>query len=197
MGAVRGARWWSGSPAHLAWDNAIVSACALLPASHGRAVWAFPPELAERRMRAHHRRCAPGRDPAALYELLDALRAGGARATFFVTAGYAECLPDERSRWATGRPAQWPRMAPRVKAEWRAAVRTALHQLFARAAAVAANASAPAAAPASEDLGLAEPARGMLVAGSTRRRALRSRRRWAQVVRGLGYRIALAQSASD
>mmetsp|Transcript_34328 Transcript_34328/g.85554 ORF Transcript_34328/g.85554 Transcript_34328/m.85554 type:complete len:103 (-) Transcript_34328:592-900(-) len=80
-------------------------------------------------MRAHHRRCAPGRDPAALYELLDALRAGGARATFFVTAGYAECLPDERSRWATGRPAQWPRMAPRVKAEWRAAVRTALHQL--------------------------------------------------------------------
>jgi len=96
-----------------------VSACALLPASHGRAVWAFPPELAERRMRAHHRRCAPGRDPAALYELLDALRAGGARATFFVTAGYAECLPDD-----TGM-----RQAL-VKAEWRAAMRAALRQLM-------------------------------------------------------------------
>ncbi|KAG8465716.1 hypothetical protein KFE25_005286 [Diacronema lutheri] len=104
----------------LVWHDAIVVACALLPASYGsHAIWCFPPG-ASGGCCALTVDDAPGRDPEALCELLDALREAGARATFFVTTDYAEGLVDDAASAA---------LPPSAKAEWRARVAAALRRL--------------------------------------------------------------------
>lgn len=85
------AAWWL---IDFVWDDAIVLACALLPASYGQCVWALPPALT-RGACAVTVDDAPGRDPEAMEALLDVLRAHDARVTFFVTTDYAEGLVDD------------------------------------------------------------------------------------------------------
>lgn len=76
------------------WDDILFLGTALSAASYGKCIWGFAPE-ASRRLCALTIDDGPGRDLDATEALLDALRDGGIKSTFFITSDYVELSADK------------------------------------------------------------------------------------------------------